>query len=191
MDNLVKSQIITLFKKYDYYLSELDTKQEISLLCLHKFKDVIDNILKDKKIDTHEYQSDRSEEEIPSDEVHEDEKENIDADVNENLKTIYRKITKLTHPDIIKNDYLNSLYIRSTLAFKRSDLLNIYRIAVVLDIDIDIDFSEDFVSKIQENINSTQKKISFIESSYHMRWYHSDKKGRIAIILEYLNKYLN
>lgn len=54
MDNLVKLQIINLFKKYDYVISEFEMKNEISNMSQQIFKENIRKILVELKSDTTE-----------------------------------------------------------------------------------------------------------------------------------------
>lgn len=185
MDNLVKLQIINLFKKYDYVISEFEMKNEISNMSQQIFKENIRKILVELKSDTTEdYNiSDKTEEDTSS--VHKDDTP-TELSVDEELRHIYRKIVKLTHPDKIKNDYLNNLYIQATQAINKSEKLNILRICIILGIEIDM--SDDIVDLLKREIKTVQKKILFLESSFHMKWHNSPKDKKIDIILDYLKK---
>lgn len=185
MDNLIKLQIINLFKKYDYVISEFEMKNEISNMSQQIFKENIRKILVELKSDTTEdYNiSDKTEEDTSS--VHEDDTP-TELSVDEELRHIYRKIVKLTHPDKIKNDYLNNLYIQATQAINKSEKLNILRICIILGIEIDM--SDDIVDLLKREIKTVQKKILFLESSFHMKWHNSPKDKKIDIILDYLKK---
>lgn len=185
MDNLVKLQIINLFKKYDYIISEFEMKSEISNISQQIFKENIRKILVELKLDTAEdYKiSDKPEEDTSSENEGDT---SIELSVDEGLRHIYRKIVKLTHPDKIKNDYLNNLYIQATQAIDKSEKLNIFRICIILGIEIDM--SDDIVDLLKREIKTIQKKILFLESSFHMKWHNSPKDKKIDIILDYLKK---
>lgn len=185
MDNLIKLQITNLFKKYDYVISEFEMKSEISHLSQKIFKENIRKILVELKLDTAEdYKiSDKPEEDTSSENEGDT---SIELSVDEGLRHIYRKIVKLTHPDKIKNDYLNNLYIQATQAIDKSEKLNIFRICIILGIEIDM--SDDIVDLLKREIKTIQKKILFLESSFHMKWHNSPKDKKIDIILDYLKK---
>ena len=183
MDNLSKLQILNLFKKYDYLISEFEIKNEISNLSHAIFKENVNKILtKSDSLLTQEIIEEKNEDSTQKT----DEEPTTNVTIDEDLKVLYRKIVKLTHPDKIKNHYLNDIYIKSTEAIEKNDRVNIFRICLLLGIEFELNF--DILSHVEEEINKLEKKINFVESSYHMRWHYSDKEQKINIMLDYLKK---
>lgn len=189
MDSLTRLQIINLFKKYDYFLTEFQFKNEISIVSQSLFQQNVQKIL-------NEFKKNEAEENIQS--INENfnfntknEETNIDTEsivTDPTLKNLYRKIVKQTHPDKIKNSYLNKLYIDATDAIEKNNALSIYRICVLLDISFEV--SIDIAEKLDKEIADLQQKISFLESSYHMKWHNSPKSEKNDILVNYLIKSL-
>lgn len=188
MDSLTRLQVINLFKKYDYYLTEFQFKNEISIVSHNLFQENVKKILSEFK---------KEEEEQDLQEIEDIENKNrLDAinstenneQVNSTLKNLYRKIVKETHPDRIKNSYLNNLYIEATDSVERNDVLAIYRICTLLDIEFDI--PDNIADMIEKEITQLKHKISFLESSYHMKWHNSPKSEKNDILVNYLMKSL-
>lgn len=187
MDSLVKLQILTLFRKYDYLLNEFKVKNEISNLSLRVFKDNINNIIKSNESLSNILEK----EEIENDEFHEQDTELIaeeSTDTDENIKSLFRKIVKLTHPDTVKNEFLNTIYLDAIAAFRNNDKLDLIRISILLGLDVEV--SEEISYLLQDKIIEIEKRIIFIESSYHMKWHNSPKNEKIEIMYNYLKKQL-
>ena len=191
MDSLTRLHLLKLFKKYDYLTTELRLKSEISNISHSNFISNINKIIaKSEKLrETYTEQIAIENKNIDS-KVDGENRQDYDSDYKEDddLKRLYKKIVKLTHPDVVKNDYLNTLYIEATDALKSNDSMVIYKICVILDLE----FSPpaDIVDSIDKELVQIQKKINFIESSYHMRWHNSEKEKKIEIVYDYLSKQL-
>lgn len=188
MDSLTRLQVINLFKKYDYYLTEFQFKNEISIVSHNLFQENVKKILS-------EFKKEEEEQDLQEIEYIEN-KNRLDAinstenneQVNSTLKNLYRKIVKETHPDRIKNSYLNNLYIEATDSVERNDVLAIYRICILLDIEFDI--PDNIADMIEKEVTQLKHKISFLESSYHMKWHNSPKSEKNDILVNYLMKSL-
>jgi hypothetical protein len=185
---------LNLFKKYDYLSTELEFKNEISNISRLNFFENLQKVVNSNE-ELKEIYEDTFEIKSKSEQVNETEAdtnsiiENTDTTpVDDYLKKLYRQIAKLTHPDNIKNSYLNSLYLQATHAMKFHDSLNIFRICILLEIDFEI--SDNLANEIHDEIESLQKRIAFIDTSYHMRWHNSDKKDKMQIIFDYMKRHL-
>lgn len=67
-------------------------------------------------------------------------KNNVDID-SEDLKLIkstFRSIAKVSHPDKTKNTYKNKLYNQAQIAYDNNDLLTLYKIAKKLLIPVEL-----------------------------------------------------
>ena len=104
---------------------------------------------------------------------------------NEKLKKLYREIAKLTHPDKIKNNKLNTLYLKATNYYDENNIIGIYAICNELAIDYEID--DDDISFIFQRIGNIKQRISFLESTYTWKWQHcEDPKEKENIIMKYI-----
>jgi hypothetical protein len=112
------------------------------------------------------------------------------VETNVKLKKLYREIVKLTHPDKIKKQTLNDLYIKATEFYNFNDKIGIYRICSELNIDYDIDDGDEIF--ISERIDSLKKRISFLESTFTYKWFESESEDeKNKIMVEYIKLRIN
>lgn len=108
---------------------------------------------------------DRAEEDAPE----EDEKT---SSIKEGMKTLYRQIVKLTHPDktMHKNNKkeLNELYIRSKKAMDSLDVYELLTICDRLDIKYDIDINQKDI--LEENLEKKKSHLKSLEESFIWLW---------------------
>jgi hypothetical protein len=105
-----------------------------------------------------------------------------------NLKSLYRRIAKLTHPDRVSNEYLNRTYIYATQCLRIGDRVGLYKAAVNLGLEMEI--PEGIADILSVEISSLEERIRFLDSSYHMRWHYSDKQSKIDLVCEYIERSL-
>lgn len=105
-------------------------------------------------------------------------------DISPNVKKIYREIVKNTHPDMIKNQKLNELYLEATSAYELNDIVTLYKVGNELMIDFPYD--DDEIQKIKFKINQYKNQIEFLESTYTFKWLKSDDSDKNKIILKFI-----
>ena len=111
--------------------------------------------------------------------------ENIKPVIEPEVKKIYRDIVKNTHPDRIKNPKLNELYLEATAAYEVNDIVNLFK--VCNDLMIDVDWTEDILTKIEERIQTFKAQINFLESTFTFRWLKSSDDGeKNQIVLRFI-----
>ncbi len=71
------------------------------------------------------------------------------------IKSVFRSIAKLCHPNKTKNIYRNKLYEEAQFAYEINDLLILYKITKKLNIEVEINLSTIF---LLEKIVSDKKK---------------------------------
>ena len=107
----------------------------------------------------------RVEEEVPED----DEKT---SSIKEGMKTLYRQIVKLTHPDktMHKNNKkeLNELYMRSKKAMDSLDVYELLTICDRLDIKYNIDINQKDI--LEENLEKKKSQLKSLEESFIWLW---------------------
>ena len=113
-------------------------------------------------------------------------KPTIDSDV----KKIYRKIVKSTHPDKIKNPKLNELYLEATNAYETNDLVTLYKVSS--ELMIEFEWSESILEQVKDKILNYKSQISFLESTYTFKWLKSSSEDdKLKIILSFIENKLN
>jgi hypothetical protein len=105
-------------------------------------------------------------------------------DISPNVKKIYREIVKNTHPDMVKNQKLNELYLEATSAYELNDIVTLYKVGNELMIDFPWD--DDEIQKIKLKISQYKNQIEFLESTYTFKWLKSDGVDKNKIILKFI-----
>ena len=198
MNNLQKLESKILLKEFEFYESDLEYKSE---LVNHVETNFIQSV--NEYLDEHPALKDEFDEKINkriedtinkkilASEFIEDvpiEDDEIDSkDENPKMRKLYREIVKQTHPDKIKNEKLNNLYIEAGKSYDSQDLFNIYSICDELGISYELEESENFI--IKDKIKYLQDKIKFIQSTFTWQWYYTEEEiEKNNIIKEYVKK---
>lgn len=117
--------------------------------------------------------------------IEEEHKNDEDKTNISQIKKLYRDIVKLTHPDKVKSNKHNELYIKSSKYYESGNKIGIYSICNELDIEYEIE--EDDVILISEQISNLKNKINFIESTFAWQWYNcEDEMLKSQILLNFI-----
>jgi hypothetical protein len=82
---------------------------------------------------------------------------NIDQDIKEECKQIYKEIAKKCHPDICKDENLNNLFKEAVSKYEEFDLLSLK------ELQKNISTPKNFFQKIYENIDKVGLEIKELE----------------------------
>ncbi len=210
MSKLKSLQIKRLLKELDYIESELEYRSELVneadsqfLLEINYFlednpelKKIYNNIIDVKveqiirqKVET---EFDFSDESVKNEDKNLENKQEEETENDENkinvspkIKSLYREIVKMTHPDINKKREMNDIYINATKMYSLNDKIGIYKICSELNIDYDVDEEDEI--EISKKIHDTKDRINFIESTLTWKWYSSgDEQIKKKIMLDYI-----
>lgn len=94
--------------------------------------------------------------------------------INDDVKKLYRSIATKTHPDKVSNKYLNDLYIKSQVAYKKNDFFTLYLICN--DLDIDYEIIPERVIEFKGIIKALHAKNFRIEQTYLWAWIHEENE---------------
>ena len=86
---------------------------------------------------------------------------------------LFKKIAKLTHPDVNKEPENHELFRKAKIAEEENDWFSIYEISTNLGIDID-DIGQDHIDWLGQEIKKIQKTIDVIKDTFE--WIYS-KEG--------------
>lgn len=112
------------------------------------------------------------------------ETKNID-NKSKKIKKLYRDIVKITHPDKVKDEELNEMYIKATDYYENNDILGIYKICNDLKIEYDIDPNDEFILK--SKIEQLKRKIEFLQSTFTWKWVNAkDDSEKEGIIMKFI-----
>ena len=197
-----------MFKELDYIKSDLNYKTELLMNLEAEFFTYINNVLNnnpnlksmyEKQFEKKYKDIDKTEDvfnnpididvdkELDTElDTDEDVKDiNIDKNIkSDKLKKLYRKIVKLTHPDIVQNINMNNIYIDATTAYDNDDIYIIYSLCSRLNIDYDVELED--IDHITNNINMINNQIRMIESSYPWQWSNGESITKIELALSYI-----
>ena len=105
-----------------------------------------------------------------------------DLEREKKLRTLYRKIVKITHPDKTLDQILHDLYIQATEYYNEKDLLSLFYLCYKLGISFSVDSLE--VEELDQKTSDFKNKNKFLENNLTLIWLYSDKRERV--ILDYI-----
>ena len=113
-----------------------------------------------------------------------------------NLKDLYRKIARNSHPDVLEGDELKEekidLFRQAQSSIEDERYGNLIDCALLLDIDIPEEFSKDYYrpEKIERRIREIKEQVQQITKSVAWGWYHleseSEKQNLIVKYSQFL-----
>ena len=210
MCKLKSLQLKRLLKELDYIESELEYRSELIneadsqfLLEINYFleenpelKKIYNNIIDvrveqiiNKKVQEKQKFSDEvsggEDEDLEEQQKENNEDEENKIIISPKLRSLYREIVKITHPDISKKKDLNDIYINATKFYSLNDKVGIYKICSDLNINYEVD--EEDEKDINQKINDTKDRIIFMESTLTWKWFNeNDEQTKKRIMLDYI-----
>lgn len=210
MGKLKSLQLKRLLKELDYIESELEYRSELIneadsqfLLEINYFleenpelKKIYNNIIDvrveqiiNKKVQEKQKFSDEvsggEDEDLEEQQKENNEDEENKIIISPKLRSLYREIVKITHPDISKKKDLNDIYINATKFYSLNNKVGIYKICSDLNINYEVD--EEDEKDINQKINDTKDRIIFIESTLTWKWFNeNDEQTKKRIMLDYI-----
>ena len=140
---------------------------------------------KSEPTDIHIQEDDTIDEKEEPNNIEENKEETKNTKHFSKIKKLYREIVKLTHPDKIKNERLNEIYLKATKYYDEFNKIGIY--AICNELSIQYELEEEDVSLLYEEIQKYQQKINFIEHTYTWKWYNcEDAQQKDQILLNYI-----
>ena len=156
----MRNEINIIIKKYEYRIKELEYCELLNEQYQKFFFDKINKIILKKNIDI---KSNNDNINLESVDV-----ENKKEDKDIFIKNLYKKISKLTHPDKTNNSYFNDLYLKSKYYYDTDNISGLIYISNIIGLDIEID--EVNMNKFLEDILFIENKIHFLKTSLVWRW---------------------
>jgi len=86
------------------------------------------------------------------------------------LKKLYRKISRLCHPDVIESEFLNNIFQKAAVAYEKESIDEIVRLCVLLKIDFGSLKIERVKEKLQDSVATYEEKIKSYENSLPCIW---------------------
>jgi len=93
---------------------------------------------------------------------------------SDTMKALYRRITKITHPDKVESDFLTSCFKKASKAYSEDNIADLFTIAATLNIDVsDLD-AEQVVTDLEESIVEKTSSIQNMKGSFAWAWAHAE-----------------
>ena len=183
-DKLFELEIKKIMQEYKLLLIEEEYKNE--MISINK-GDFLKEINRKSGISP---EPEVPKEEVPKEELVEPEDESEDDEktsfIKKSMKTLYRQIVKLTHPDktMHKNNKkeLNELYIRSKKAMTSLDVYELLTICDKLDIKYNIDINQRDI--LEENLLKKKSQLKSLEESFIWLWIKAQTEIEKDIIVD-------
>lgn len=195
MEYLKELEIRRLFKELEFVEMDYSYQFEVIQVGNEKFFECVDNFLT-KFPDLKEIFDSKMGDNIDSltqsdvdiDFIIDNDVKDVDIEVESDpkdpeLKNMFRKIVKNTHPDKITNSKLNGLYLTANQAYDNNDILSMVRVCSQLDIDINYDIH---YNSIKSEIDTIKNKIKFLENTYTYKWLKCSDQEKDKILLEFV-----
>ena len=104
------------------------------------------------------------------------------------IKSIFRSIAKISHPDKCKNLYRIKLYEEAQIAYEQNNLLVLYKIAKKLNITVEINVQT--ISLLEKVIVEKKKEIKSVEDSFLWLWVNADdEEKRNELVQRFIDKH--
>ena len=177
---LEKLAIKKLLQEYNFLMTDDSYKKEVVETYKNSFLELISKRRKELNIELKD--------ETPTPENKEKQKypeiliENVDNNVKQKIKKIYRDIVKKTHPDITNSKELIDTYMRATEAQEKYNLFELYKICSELEIEVELE-KED-ISLLEVLIENKKKELKSIEASFVWLWVHSTTEEQKQKVIE-------
>jgi hypothetical protein len=183
----------------DILKNEISAKEQkieyIKKLAFTKIEENYIPEIKDENNKNENNQNNKENKENKKDNNDKDKKINdeIEKNINENnntslfIKKLFRKIVIKTHPDKIKDDELNKIYINAVQYYKDNNEVELVLIGNKLNIEMN-DIDNNLFKKFDEYKTKLKKKSLTLEYNDFYVWYTTDNPKLKEIMFNKLKK---
>lgn len=201
MDKIEELRLKRKIKEYEYLLTEFDFRKEYTDKWKSPFLGEISKRRKElglvdphpqvptpqeiNELEKSEQEDDKLESDMDIDDVSEESEESKEVSLKEKrLKTIFREVVKVCHPDKLRSSnrkkYFTEIYLRAKNFYNTKNIIGLLLICVELGIDLRPE-TED-LNEIDGVINVTKSQIDMYENSYLWMWIHAEEEKKIEIV---------
>lgn len=183
-----KLRLKKLMAEHTYYTSEIEYKKEITREAETDFTKAINSRFKENPdlMKTMDAAIEESKKTIAIENAKDGLSEKIPA--SEFEKKVFREISKVAHPDKLDEEdaTLTDMYIEASNAYTNHDIITLYKMAVQMNIDIDI--NTEVIDQIKTQIENMKKESSFFEQNLAYQWSNAkNEEERVAIVNYYID----
>ena len=101
---------------------------------------------------------------------------------SDTMKVLYRRITKITHPDRVESEFLTSYFKKASNAYSESNVAELFTIAATLNIDVsDLD-ADQIALELEEMILEKTMSIHNMKGSLAWAWAQAKTESEKELI---------
>jgi len=176
-----------LILKYQYLLEELqDTEDDLQTVQTLFNKEIEDDertsAWNDHAEELNENEAAEEKQEASDDDDCGDDESMVHPKI---MKTIYRRLSRVCHPDISADPSSEATFVELSAAYAEQNYLLMLILAIELDVNIDDlkrQISKKHFKHFKKSINKLEEKISKHQGSFAWMWYNEeDEKKKEAI----------
>lgn len=120
----------------------------------------------------------------------EEEQKQEEKKKSKDMKKLYRRISKVTHPDKVNSDVLTEYFSEASEAYNDGDLATLFVIASTLNIDTsDID-SQDVSQELEKYIEDGEIQTRNMKATLAWSWANAETEEEKAAIKEIIRKHV-
>lgn len=162
--------------KHSYLKEEVDHSSEL-------FSEYLKQLMEDCP-EYVKYMTDLEDKKKQSEEEDEEEEKKTK---HKDLKKIYRRISKVTHPDKTNSKYLEKLFKQSSEDYQENRIGSLFSTAVQLEIDVsDLDMKL-ILDKMDLEITTYEENLEKFQSSFPWKWAHAETQEEKDFLREQAN----
>lgn len=106
------------------------------------------------------------------------------------MRNLYRRISKITHPDKVESEFLTSCFKKASTAYSENDAGALFAIAATLNIDVsDIDATE-ITRELEDSIASKMMNTMMMKSSLAWMWANAETEEEKNKVRELVAKHV-
>jgi len=110
---------------------------------------------------------------------------------SETMKVLYRRITKITHPDKVESEFLTSCFKKASTAYAESDVAELFTIAATLNVDVsDLD-AEQIALELEESILEKSNSIKNMKGSLAWAWANAETEEQKEFIKKQVQEHVD
>ena len=181
-----------LLLKSQYISEEYDTVKDAMSIYRHEFyEEFPEEYERMIKASENNFQSsdEESEDSTSEEDIEESEEQDSTKIISKTMRSLYRRISKITHPDKVDSTFLNNYFKKASTAYSEGNLADLFVIANFLDIkteDLDL---QDLPKDLKESINKKSMEIYMIKNSLAWQWAHAETEEEKDNLRKILKKH--
>ena len=118
----------------------------------------------------------------------EEEKEEVIKSAD--AKKLYRRISKITHPDKVESEVLTEYFSKASTAYGENDISSLYVIASSLNIDVSDMDSEYISQELERSTKEAEQKSQNMKGSLAWEWAMAETDEQKEVIKEIIKKHV-